>query len=72
MCSLEEGQQKYNELPVAVRLLLRNIEKVDSHVCLDLVEEGEAPKVWEIFDVSHDHTELDNWVVQSGGCSHFR
>ena len=45
VCSQEEEQQRYNELPAAVGLLLKNMQKVDSSACLEPVEEGDAPKL---------------------------
>jgi hypothetical protein len=71
VCSQEEEQQRYNELPAAVRLLLNNMQKVDKYVCLDPVEEGEAPKVWDPSGVSYDHTELGSYIQQGGGMQAF-
>ncbi len=71
VCSQEEEQQRYNELPAAVRLLLKNMQKVDFSACLEPVEEGDAPKLWEAADVLYDHTELGSYVQQGGGMQAF-
>jgi hypothetical protein len=63
VCSQEEEQQRYNELPLAVRTLLKNMQKVDSKVCLDPIEEGEAKTIWEVMEIPFDHTDLDSWVL---------
>ena len=71
LCSQEEEQQRYNELPAGVRLLLGNMQKVDKNVCLEPVEEGDGPGIWEINYVPYDHTELGSYVRQGGGMQAF-
>jgi hypothetical protein len=71
VCSQEDEQQRYNELPGAVRALLKNMQKVDDKVCLDPVEDGEAKRIWNLSEIPYDHTELGSWVVQSGGVQAF-
>jgi hypothetical protein len=66
VCSQEEEQQRYNELPAGVRLLLSNMQKVDKNVCLEPVEEGDAPGLWEKNDVPYDHTELGSYIRHRG------
>eukprot|EP00956_Cyclotella_meneghiniana_P026377 scaffold56791_cov61-Cyclotella_meneghiniana.AAC.5 len=71
VCSQDEEQQRYNELPAGVRLLLSNMQKVDKNVCLEPVEEGEASGLWEKNDLPYDHTELGSYVRQGGGVQAF-
>jgi hypothetical protein len=61
----------YNELPAGVRLLLRNMQKVDKGVCLEPVEEGEAPGLWEPNKIPYDHTKLGSYMKQGGGMLSF-
>lgn len=67
ICSQEDKQQRYNELPVAIGLLIKNMQKVDGSTYLVPVEEGEAVYVWKLALVPYDHTDLGNWVMLSGG-----
>jgi hypothetical protein len=40
VCVNDEEQQRYNELPAAVRTLFKNLQKVDNMVCLEPVVEN--------------------------------
>lgn len=71
VCVNEEEQQQYNELPAAVRLLFKNLQKVDKMVCLEPVEVGEAENLWDSGDVPYDHMDLGSWVKQGGGMNAF-
>lgn len=71
VCVNEEEQQRYNELPAAVRKLFSNLQKVDSMVCLEPVVVGEAEKIFEHGEIPYDHTELGSWVKQGGGMNAF-
>lgn len=51
VCNQEEEQQRYNELPLAVRTLLKNMQKVDSKLYLDPIEEGKAKRIWEVTEI---------------------
>ena len=71
ICTQEEEQQRYNELPSGIRALLKNMQKVDSWACLDPVEEEDGHKIWDPMAVPFDHTDLGNHVVLSGGVNAF-
>lgn len=70
-CTSEDITQRYNEYPAAVRVLLKNIQKVDGWACLEPVEEGSAPRIWEPSAVPYDHTDLGNWSRFSGNAGSF-
>ena len=71
VCANEEEQQRYNELPAAVRALFNNLQKVDNMVCLEPVVVGEAEKIFEGGEIPYDHTDLGSWVKQGGGMNAF-
>eukprot|EP00956_Cyclotella_meneghiniana_P025889 scaffold54940_cov39-Cyclotella_meneghiniana.AAC.1 len=71
VCTQEEENLRYNELPSNIRLLLKNMQKVDKMVCLEPVIPGDAEKLWEPTSVPYDHTDLGDYIVQSGGVKAF-
>ena len=71
VCTQEEEEQRYDELPGAVKTLLMNMQKVDVMVCVEPVEEGEDKRIWEPTLIPFDHTDLGSYVVQSGGINAF-
>ena len=67
VCTNEEEQQRYNELPAVVRVLFKNLQKVDKMVCLEPVVVGDAERLFEAGEIPYDHTDLGSWVKQGGG-----
>ena len=50
------------QAPCSGAFVLRNMQKVDNKACLEPVEEGDAPALWEPNDVLYNHTELGTHV----------
>ena len=71
VCTQEELNLRYNELPSNIRLLLKNMQKVDKMVCMEPVVAGDAEKIWEPTSVPYDHTDLGEYIVQGGGVKAF-
>lgn len=71
VCTKEEEQLRYNDLPSNIRLLLKNMQKVDKMVCMEPVVAGEAEKIWEPTLVPYDHTDLGDYIGQGGGVKAF-
>eukprot|EP00956_Cyclotella_meneghiniana_P018468 scaffold30756_cov39-Cyclotella_meneghiniana.AAC.6 len=47
------------------------MQKVDKMVCLEPVIPGDAEKLWEPTSVPYDHTDLGDYIIQSGGVKAF-
>lgn len=71
ICMQEDELKRSNKLPLVVRTLLKNMQKVDEWACLEPVEEGDGKKIWEVSVVPFDHTNLGTHMVHSGGTKSF-
>lgn len=71
VCMQDYELQRFNELPLAVLTLLKNIPKVDVWAYLDPVEEGDGEKIWEASAVPFVHTDLGTHVLHTGGTKSF-
>jgi hypothetical protein len=66
VCTQDDELQRFNELPQAVRTLLKNMQKVDKNVCLEPVDIGNGDQIWETGQVPFDHTDLGSHVMHTG------